>query len=509
MERPPGERSGRRVVVVLALVLVALAAASPRFVPYNMDEFVHYHPLGCLAFPLSRKYDSHREGCGQYDLRLPFTKTFLPLRSYLYIGSLPVVPFYAFWKALKDPVAVRIQGVVFFLLASMLSARLVSVSVKNALLASLIFPVYFFSFLVDTGPVGLSLLLLLGALLFLRSALERPGQVALGVLAGFLCFLGVFCKPVFAWCLPAVLLFGGRQLSSSQRVREHAAALSGAALAFLLPLVFLGLSVDAFGDRYYEIIRVGGVSLESAWGVLSRMVGYVFDGSEIVPRTLELPHWPLDVLPALTALTLVLGGFLFSSEIRHRIAGWAALSLVTLGVTALTSSASWPHHAIFALFFLVLGLAIALEAFEAAPRARLVVLGLIWIYGTSLAVRLPTAKQSPESNASKDHLLAFVRREGLDRRVVQVHTAWGTFYISHLFGDPRRLVFYFRFREWTEWGPARLDEVRSIAEREGRGVLVISSRPEPLTNTPLVEAHLGPPVARFVFDNWEAIEYLR
>ena len=35
-------------------VLVAVALFSPRVLPYNMDEFVHYHALGCATAPLGK-----------------------------------------------------------------------------------------------------------------------------------------------------------------------------------------------------------------------------------------------------------------------------------------------------------------------------------------------------------------------------------------------------------------------------------------------------------------------
>ncbi len=36
-----------------AVGLLLLAALSPRGLPYNMDEFVHYQPLGCSSAPLA------------------------------------------------------------------------------------------------------------------------------------------------------------------------------------------------------------------------------------------------------------------------------------------------------------------------------------------------------------------------------------------------------------------------------------------------------------------------
>ena len=188
-----------------------------------MDEFAPFHALGCAAHPLSREFHVFREGCGQYALTPPLLGVALPLRSYLYIGSLPVLPFYPFWKVLDDPVAVRVQGGLFFLAAVFLAARLLEAPWPRVALAAFVFPLFVGSFLVDTGPVGLSLVLLLSSLLLLRRAAQTP-ETALrdATIAGFVCFLGFWIKPVFAWLLPAtiawsVLLFVRR----SSRIWFH------------------------------------------------------------------------------------------------------------------------------------------------------------------------------------------------------------------------------------------------------------------------------------------------
>jgi hypothetical protein len=36
-------------VVAAAVLLLTVAWASPRAIPYNMDEFVHYLALGCAG----------------------------------------------------------------------------------------------------------------------------------------------------------------------------------------------------------------------------------------------------------------------------------------------------------------------------------------------------------------------------------------------------------------------------------------------------------------------------
>ena len=95
----------------LALVLlVAAAALSPRVLPFDMDEFAAYQPLGCLAHPLTREANTFREACGEYDLTPPLLSHALPLRSYRYIGSLPAVPFAPFWWLIRSPVAEPYPG---------------------------------------------------------------------------------------------------------------------------------------------------------------------------------------------------------------------------------------------------------------------------------------------------------------------------------------------------------------------------------------------------------------
>jgi len=114
-----------------------------------MDEFVHYHVLGCASSADAGALPSIRDGCGYFDLRLPLTSTPLPLRAYYYIGSLPALPFYPFWQLVGDPVAARLAGACCFLLATFLSGRLLGVRAPSIVIASLVFPVWLVTFVVD------------------------------------------------------------------------------------------------------------------------------------------------------------------------------------------------------------------------------------------------------------------------------------------------------------------------------------------------------------------------
>ena len=192
-----------------------------------MDEFVHYHALGCATAEGSRDLPPIRDGCGWFDLRPPLAPEPLPLRAYSYIGSVPAAPFYPFWRLFDDPVAARVQGAFFFLLWAALAARLLRVRASAIVVAALVFPVWLVTFLVDEGPVGLSALLFVLALAAARRALASPGgraAAAWAAGAGLALFLGLWTKLVFAWWLPAFAVFALRGGAPAGPVSRHAGA---------------------------------------------------------------------------------------------------------------------------------------------------------------------------------------------------------------------------------------------------------------------------------------------
>jgi hypothetical protein len=494
-----------------ALLLVA-AWVSPRAIPYNMDEFVHYHALGCATAEFTRELPLIRDGCGYHDLRLPFTKTPLPLRSYVYIGSLPSVPFYPFWRAFQDPVAARVQGAAFFLLWGWLALRLLRVRPPSLVVASLVFPVFLATFVVDEGPVGLSALLFLGALLSARRALgasEGSRAAAWAALAGLALFRGLWVKLVFGWWLPAFAVFAleearRRSPSTGETVRRRWGAILAGLLALLLPTLALLASVDRDGRPYAAASRWSGVSTEpeAVESVAVRLGAYLTDGSLLAPRNLLLPPSPVDVLPALLSLGILGLGLARAAGRRRELVGWFLLAVLTFGLVAASGHSRWPHHFAFPLLLLVPALAVALDAL--GRRGRTVVGALVLAFWASLASRLPAAAVPPESSREKDRLLAFVREEGLDRRTLQVHASWGTYYIAQLFGDPRRMVLYLR---GAPDDPARLEQFRDVARAHGRSLALISARRWERLQTPEVERVLGPPLRSWPFGTWWAVEY--
>jgi hypothetical protein len=492
-------------------VLVALALLSPRALPYNMDEFVHYHALGCATAPLSQDLPSFRDGCGLYDLRLPFTETWLPLRSYYYIGSLPAVPFYPLWLLLDDPVAARVQGALFLVAFVVLTARLLGTRPRFVLLACLVFPVFVVTFLVDQGPVGISIVLLLVALVAVRRAVASGprGAVAWATLAGLTCFAGLWVKLVFAWWLPALALFAVAQvrqdLHGTGAARPHLRlALLAGALTLVLPTVVLLASVDVDGRSYGAALSRGRLSANPADLAAGayRLSQYLSDASRLAPRNVTLPPSMLDVIPLALSMVILAVVLRRSGSGRRDIAGWLLLGLVTFVLASTSGFTQWPHHFVFPAVFLVLALAKALQTTgRPAWTAAVVCVVVVW---ASLGVRWSGAVYPRTSSPEKDELLTCVRAEGLDRRALQVHSSWGTYYIAQLFGDRERMVV---FVKGIPDDAVQLREVACLAWQHGRRVLLISARRWSRIQTTTVTEVLGRPDETWRFGGWWAVVY--
>src|SRR5438093_3096085 len=478
-----------------------------------MDEFVAYHALGCATYPLSRQLNVYRERCVDDELRPPLFPRPLPLRSYLYVGSFPVVPFYPFWRLFRVPVAARVQGAVFFLVALHLFSRLVGASWGTTLLAALVFPIFAGAFLVDTGPIGISLALLAGTLLMVRRAATAetshrawPPAVA----AGLLSFLGVWVKLNFVWMLPAVLLYGAYERRRAgwghDALRPTTVALAAFLAAFLIPTVWLMLARTPEGARYYDVVRLGGVSADPE-AIATRagtLAGYFVDGSAAVPRVLSLPRQAVDVAPGLLAAALLIWAVARARGGPESF--WLAAALVTF-LLMLPSARAWAaHHFVLGLVFVVLALAASLRRLGAArPALERGVAVVVAAYWLSLVARWPAASVDPRDSAGKDRLLEFVRTSGLDRRAVQLHVSWGTYYIAHLFGDRSQAVLF--SRRFPD-DPAMLSDARAAADARGRSVVLIGRRLDKI-QTPAVDQSLGPPRAVHDFGDWWAVEYVR
>jgi hypothetical protein len=212
----------------------------------------------------------------------------------------------------------------------------------------------------------------------------------------------------------------------------------------------------------------------------------------------------IDLLPCLLASALLL--WALRRRDRGPVVLWLGVAFVTF-LVMLPSARAWAaHHFVLGLVFVILALGASLRRLsEERPfllRGVAVVVAAYWL---SLAARYPAASIDPRDSFGKDRLLAFVRTSGLDRRAIQLHVSWGTYYIAHLFGHREQAVLF--SRRFPE-DPEMLAYARAAADARVRSVLVVTRRLDRLDTEPM-RTVLGPPRSIHDFGDWWAVEYVR
>ena len=419
---------------------------------------------------------SIRDGCGYFDLRLPFTSTPLPLRAYYYIGSLPALPFYPFWRLVDDPVAARLAGACCFLLCDAprgpAAARASGLDRdREPRLPRLARHVP--GRRGPGGPVGSPAA---------GGAPRRPARAA-GALERRLGRVGRRARASrSSWGSGRSSSSpGGSRPSRSSCWRRPAGqdpSLAAAARRRLPALVrrsrvprprpplLLLASVDRDGRPYAAALRAGrpldGARGRGGGGAAARPV-----------RRGRLARRPAQPAAARLAarprcrwlLSVAAAGPRLPARARGgaSCATWTLLSALTFGFVAASGYSRWPHH--FAFPLLAAGA-------RARPRPRGPRPGASgsrpWRWprpsGRSLGARLPAGADARRVLAGQGPAAAPSSGSAVSTATsLQVHASWGTYYIAQLFGDPARMLVYAR-RVGDD--PARLRQLAELAREQ-------------------------------------------
>jgi len=152
--------------IAIVVILIVSFLLNPH-VPNNMDEFSLYHNLACEYYP-NNKLNTFRVGCQSYDIKLPFTKTYLPLREFGYMGSILSIYLAPFFILFPYQIITRVVGLLFLIPQSYLYAKILKRDWFLIFISLLIFFQYFFQHFVDTGTVSIQITLLLLSVFYLK-----------------------------------------------------------------------------------------------------------------------------------------------------------------------------------------------------------------------------------------------------------------------------------------------------------------------------------------------------
>lgn len=479
-------------------------------VPYQMDEFMFYHPIACNYFPQA-KLNIYREACGSYDLKIG--QNWLPLRSFHYVGvfnALVYFPLYLLWPS---PESVRILGMIFLLSFVILSCRFTMAKFMMGWVFALSsFPILF-QFLVDTGPVAFQGCVYAATLcicsLMMRAQLGWKYVTLSATLVGILSFFAVELKAFYLYLVPALIIpilseaWVAVRFTSGRRARNFAAR--GLSIAFTYAyaaLISILLYLPIFfartrsGERYGDqILSFGGfeppTDLASFLRRLSQFPGGYFEdfwlfAHRIYPDETELTDVVTCLYYGLAALLLILALRCRTTllAVKRRMVVLLIASIVTMLLLAMNEKAWAGHHAIFVFFPFFLSLLCAFACLEASPFrrwGRVILLGFFGLSGCFIGM-LANAKPTSDNSFDRAIILDELRSKDWGENYLHVVVDWGFYYLLALYGPRSQAVLYVE----PLGNEAQIAELRSTARAEGRKLLFIGKR-HSVSNFRLIE----------------------
>lgn len=520
------------VYIEVTLLLVFLFCA---VVPYEMDEFIHYHPLLCHYYP-GNLLNTFRGGCSIYDLNLLNTGVVLPLRSFYYSGSFPALYYLPLFLLWRSPVSARWMGLLFILLQSVLLSKLYKRKLPTVFASLVLFFPYMFQHVVETGPVAFQITTVYLCASLFRRWHERNSMFA-AAMAGLLLFLGLWTKLTELWLLPGIgLLFllsfvehkghlldinpVFRQITEFLRVSpvglpplERAAAPGQAPrepghrrrflaqflvffFLFTAPSTVLFLSTSPNDPTVHPLLkqlndseqRVIPALDEAFWSI--PIVKAFVNPLEATQRIYQVGAagslaYAYDFFIYGAPLGLLLLAITRRPRRWNRIVRGLLLYgvfLLTAGIVLATKQSWAMHHAILSFPFLILSTFEALECFrlEKTPHwieglLRKAFIAAFVLLNLAWFLLFPLQRVQVFNDGSKTTVNHLLQDPVLAERYFYVVLDWGMYYYQGLYGADQQSVLYMR----GLWEERQIKELKDLSALHKRKLLFIVNSKEP------------------------------
>ncbi len=493
---------------LLLCIIVALLFAW--IVPYNTDEFIHYHALLCHAYPFNA-LNTFTGACGGLDLNLLNTGWILPLRAYLYSGSFPSLYYLPLFWLWPSPISARLLNVFLLLLQSIVLAKLFRLKTWHVFLGLLLFFPYAFQHIVDTGPVAFQILTVyLCALLFDRW-MERP-VLRYPLIIAVLLFLAIWTKLIFFALLPGIaILFLLAVWRRPPATANFIVQFLGGTLLFLALMAALLLSSSPSDPSVYPLLQQffekgGQYGLREFFNVLPHLTVTKALLNPLVATHRIYDVWPVAESGLVTlyiALLYLSVPLLCTWALRIKELRKAAqYTLLTFALFPLTffliahTKITWAmHHAILAFPFLILAalglLSMLLQAQSAqAVRLKKTMLGML---GFFVALNLfwfalfPAQAVQSSDDPSKVRINALLHNDNAAQGYFFVITDWGMYFYQGLYGAHDQSVLYMN-------GIYRQEEfaaLKKLSLEHRRKMLFIVNAKAKTTDLALIRTHFS------------------
>ncbi|MCK5580471.1 MAG: hypothetical protein KAJ18_04280 [Candidatus Omnitrophica bacterium] len=377
---PKGQGSAWKIICQIVLVVtiaVGFVFAFSNYVPFSMDEFIQYHALSCLYYPLN-KANTFREACHVHDLAI-FSECYWPLRSFDYVGSAPGLIYFPLFKVWPSPYSARFLGLLFLMVQALCLRRLFKINFFVSFFGLLIFMPYAFQHVVDTGVAAIQL-----TSVFLVCCLTRAWMMALKesrmswlypLWIGLVLFFCFWIKVAYLFMLPGIFVL------MLYEVYVHRSALLSKgnkrfflAQGVLLASVAGGLGWMLFnassrwGIKYGYVIRqsprIAWTNMEEAFRNFTENIApYFMDPMRAAHYIFEMPEsrgWTIwGILFVAVVVLLVVAGLvkriLKKEPVGGIVAGVSAFVL-TIFIMSFSPKVWAMHHVVLSLPFLLFGI---------------------------------------------------------------------------------------------------------------------------------------------------------
>lgn len=495
-----------------------------KVVPYNMDEFIHYHSIICHHYKWNA-LNTFRESCNGYDLNLLNTGLILPLRAFYYSGSFPAFYYYPIFLIWKNPLSARFLGMLFLLIQSFILSRLFKLKPYQIFVGVVIFFPYFFQHVVDTGPVGFHITAVILIYALFKEWL-KTFKLYIPILISLLVFFGIWIKLTFFWLLPGIV---GMFLFELWLNKETVLTPEKKKILYKQILLCVGL----VGLLCYALIYSSNPHNPHDRPLLNQILGsQSYKYQEFVHsnwRDFGIVKAFLNPLEATKRIYDVAGihsvaylydffvylstplilFFLYRSNPKYKkellvSAVFYLLFLLTVVIILRTKASFWMHHAILAFPFLVLSIVSTMSFLwnnmEVSVKSRGIVIRWVALFILLNSFFFLTFKEQPltirgENDPSRIKLNKLLSESELSKKYLYVVIDWGMYYYQGLYGDKNQSVLYMEPLVSID----QINQLKYLSERYHRKVLFIYDAKSPSSNMPLLYSY-------FPLKRWDKVD---
>jgi hypothetical protein len=511
-----------KIIILILFLGVIFVTLFSKIVPYNMDEFVHYHTIMCHHYKYNA-INTFRESCKGYDLNLFNTGLILPLRAFSYTGSFPSFYYYPIFLIWKSPLSARFLGIIFLLLQALILGKIFKIKYEYIFIGLVTFFPYFFQHIVDTGPVGFQITsVFIIYYFFIRWF--KDFKIICPILISITIFLGIWTKLSYFWLIPGIIIillihvFEKReeilQRSNLKKIFFQS-GISILLLIGLLSLIFLSTNPENPNDYPYlnQLMNSDSYSLKEIFHtniiLRSRVFSALINPFEATQRIYHVNPISLFVLIYNLFIYLsipLFGMFLWiiakKDSKKHIIKSLILFSLFIITfLFILKSKGSWAmHHTILSFPFLILSFLSIISYLKnnkifnskyiTSKKIILSIFLLFILLNSYFFILFPNQKiylnqeNRRTNDFSKNELNKILYNEYLSKTYFYVVIDWGIYYYQALYGNKFQSVFYMEPLN-QKW---KIDRLKELSEKYNRKILFIYNSKSFSSNDQLIRS---------------------